>query len=199
MVDEVILYISAAQDLEYERDLIGRAVTEVPVSLGWRVEQTPHTDKSPDLEAIAHADVHLLLLGGDIRAPVGLELLVARRAGNKPVFLMKKDAMHTPAAEVFRREISKRETWQTFKDISDLRYQVLDLLAGHLLDQATRYALRSAEYENLKSWHEELEKSKKEPVEETRGGAGESGIIISTERYVPSEGVLIEKPKKKGP
>ena len=197
MVDEVILYISAAQDLQVERDLIGRAVTEIPVSLGWRVEQTPHGEKPPDLEAVAHADVHLLLLGGDIRAPVGLELLAARGSGHTPVFLMKKDAMHTPAAEVFRREISKRETWQTFRDISELRYQVLDLLAGHLLDQAPRYALRPAEYENLKSWREVLEKAKKEPLEETRGGAGESGIIISTERYVPSEGVLIEKPKQK--
>jgi hypothetical protein len=197
MVDEVILYISAAQDLQYERDLIGRAVTEVPVSLGWRVEQTPHGEKPPDLEAVAHADIHLLLLGSDIRAPVGLELLAARRSGRRPVFLMKKETMHTPAAEVFRREISKRETWQTFKGISELRYQVLDLLAEHLLDQAPRYALRPAEYENLKSWHEELEKARKKPVEETRGGAGESGIIISTERYIPSEGVLIEKARRK--
>lgn len=195
MADEVLLYISAAPDLEYERDLLGRAVTEIPVSLGWRIEQTPHGDKPPDLKAAANADVHLVLLGGDIRAPIGLELLVARRAGNQPLLYMKKDIMRTPAAQAFLREVERREVWRLFKDGSDLRYQILNSLAKHILENAVHYALRPVEDENLQTWHEKLKQSQPERVAETRGGAGESGVIISPERYVPSEGTLISKPK----
>ena len=33
MVDTLLLYISAASDMEHERDILGRAVTEIPVTL----------------------------------------------------------------------------------------------------------------------------------------------------------------------
>jgi hypothetical protein len=34
MADEVLLYISAASDLQREREILGWVVTEVPVPLG---------------------------------------------------------------------------------------------------------------------------------------------------------------------
>jgi hypothetical protein len=197
MADEVLLYISAAPDLEYERDLLGRAVTEIPVGLGWRIEQTPPGDKPPNLKYVTNASLHLILLGSDIRAPIGLELLAARRAGNQPLFFLKKDIVRTPAAQAFLREVEKSETWRPFKDNANLRYQVLNSLGKHILDNALHYALRPVEYENLQTWHEKLKTKQPEMIEETRGGAGESGVIISTERYVPSEGKLISKPKQK--
>jgi hypothetical protein len=196
MADEVLVYISAALDLEYERDLLGRAVTEIPVSLAWRIEQTPPGAKAPDLEAIVNADIHLILLGGDIRAPVGLELLAARRAGNRPLLYMKKDIMRTPAAQAFLREMERTETWRSFRDNSDLRHQVLLSLAKYILDNALHYVLRPVELENLQAWYEKLIENKPQEVEKTRGGAGESAVIISRERYIPSGGVLISKPKE---
>lgn len=196
MVDEVVLYISAARELEYERDLLGRAVAEIPATLGWRIEQTPSGDKPPDLGAVASAHLHLILLGGDIRAPVGLELLIARRAGNQPLFFMKKDIVRTPAAQAFLREVAKRDTWRLFKNNSDLRYQVLNSLAKHILDNALRYALRPVEHENLQAWYDEIKENKPVEIKQTRGGAGESGVIISPERYLPSKGILISKPKE---
>ncbi|HEY5572806.1 MAG TPA: hypothetical protein VIK64_07310 [Anaerolineales bacterium] len=194
MADEILLYISAASDLEIERDLVGRAITEIPVTLGWRIKQTPHGEKVPDLEAVAKADVHLMLLGSDIRAPTGMELLIAQRSRKKPLFFRKSNAVRTPAAQVFLREMERSEKWRTFRDNSDLRHQVLTALADHILNNAIHYSLRPDEYEGLRSWREELEKAGPQLVEETRGGTGESGIIISTERYVPSEGILIKKP-----
>ena len=71
----------SAADLEPERDLLAWAVTEVPVTLGWRIVQSPGGDEPADLETVAQADVHLLLLGSDIRAPIGQEWIAARRAG----------------------------------------------------------------------------------------------------------------------
>jgi hypothetical protein len=90
MADQILLYISAAEDLRPEREILSRAVTEVPVSLGWRI----------------------------VHSPVELSRLQGRRA--------------------------------------------------------------------------ELESSPGEAGEVSRGGAGESDVLLSRERYVPSDGVLIQ-------
>ena len=73
MIDTLTLYISAAQDLEHERDVLGRTVVEIPTTLGWRIVQSPLRVELVDLEMVTRADLHLVLLGGDIRAPIGLE------------------------------------------------------------------------------------------------------------------------------
>jgi hypothetical protein len=189
--NEVLLYISAAADLGPERDLLGRAVTEVPVTLGWRVVQSPTGDQPVDREAVAGADLHLLLLGGDIRAPIGQEWLAARRAGRLPVLLLKQGVPRTLAAQDFERFVAKQAPWQPFREGKGLRRHVLRLLGRHLLAQATLYGLSPVERERLRVWHAGLAGSQAPGEPETRGGAGESGVVLSPERYVPSEGVLI--------
>lgn len=194
MADAVLLYISAAGDLGLERELLGRAVPELPVTLGWRVVQTPRADEPLDLAATAQADIHLLLLGSDIRAPVGLEWMAARRAGRSTTLFLKRGASRTPAAQAFVHEVERQATWRLFEDAADLRRQVLMLLAGHLLSRAEYYALRPAELKSLRAWREQLEGAEQRPPDETRGGAGASGVILSPERFTPSEGVLIRPP-----
>jgi hypothetical protein len=191
MADQILLYVSAAQDLEAEREVLGRAVSEVPASLGWRIVHSPGGDVPVDLEAVAQADVHLLLLGGDIRAPIGQEWLVARRAGRWPALYLKQGILRTPAAQNFLRYIAEQAPWQPFKDGADLRLQVLRLLAGHILQRAGYYALSPVELDRLRAWRSELEVSSPTEDLETRGGAGESSVILSPERYTPSEGILI--------
>ena len=199
MVDTLLLYISAASDLEHERDILGRAVTEVPVTLAWRIVQTPLHGEPPDLQAVAQADLHLLLLGGDIRAPVGLEWQVARRAGRTPALFLKQGAPRTPAAPAFVRYLEDKFTWQAYKDGADLHLQALKLLADHIQDRLVYYALSPDELERLHLWRGELEAgSKVLQVDEAPGGAGESSVIFSRERYTPSQGVLIQ-PKKEDP
>ncbi|MDQ4076092.1 MAG: hypothetical protein M3220_07575, partial [Chloroflexota bacterium] len=105
MTEQVRLYISAASDLEGEREILGRAVTEIPVDLGWRIAQSPRRNDPVDEDAVVRADVHVLLLGSDIRAPVGLEWLAARRAGQQPLPFLKRDVRRTPAAMEFIRYI----------------------------------------------------------------------------------------------
>ncbi|HBY97184.1 MAG: hypothetical protein M5U01_42320 [Ardenticatenaceae bacterium] len=194
MADTVLLYISTAADLAPEREVLGRAVTELPVTLGWRVVQTPRADESLDLAAAAQADVHLLLLGSDIRAPVGLEWIAARRAGCSTVFFLKKGASRTPAAQAFAHEVERQTSWRLFEDAADLRRQVLARLAGHLLARAEYYVLRPAEFEALRAWRDALEKAEPRPPDETRGGAGDSAVILSPERFTPSDGVVITSP-----
>ena len=198
MVDTLLLYISAAPDLEAERDILGRAVTEIPVTLAWRIVQSPLRGEPPDLQAVAQADLHLLLLGGDIRAPIGLEWQVARRAGRVPVLFLKQDAPRTPAAHAFVRYLADQASWQPYKDSADLRLKTLKLLASHIQERMVYYTLSPDELERLRRWQEELESGKAAQVAETPGGAGESSVIFSRERYVPSQGVLIQ-PKQQEP
>jgi hypothetical protein len=191
MADTLHLYISAASDLRMEREVLGRAVTEVPVSLAWRVVHSPGGDEPVDADAVARADVHLLLLGSDIRAPIGLEWRLALRAGRRPVPLLKQDALRTLAGESFLRFVQEQTAWRTFYDPDHLRRQFLDLLAGHLIEHAVRYRLSPLELGRLEEWRAAVG-SAPSPGEAVGRGAGESGVILSRERFEPSEGVLIQ-------
>jgi hypothetical protein len=199
MADEVWVYISAGPDLQREREILGRAVTEVPVPLGWRVVQSPTGDAPADLEAAARADVHLLLLGSDIRAPVGREWIAARRAGRRPVPLLKQGVLQTPAAQSFQRYIEEQVAWRPFQDSAELRRLGLRLLADHILARAQHYALAPLEVTRLQAWRSELEGPGQGVDEVTGGGAASSGVVLSPERYVPSEGVLIRGPGDEPP
>jgi hypothetical protein len=196
MTDTLLFYISAASDLERERDVLSRAVTEIPVTLGWRIVFSPIRGEAVDREAVEQANYHVVILGSDIRAPIGYEWLAARRTGRSPLFFLKGDIIRTPAGHAFQRHVEEQAAWRTYRDLPDLRRQVLADLSNHLLDRAGEYRLSLGEVEKLQAWRKELEVSQAKSVEEQRSIAGESSVILSPERYVPSEGVLI-RPKKK--
>jgi hypothetical protein len=191
MVDILHLYISAALDLEKERESLSRAVAEIPVTLGWRVIQSPLHGEPLNTDAIAQADVHILLLGSDIRAPIGLEWRLARRVRRLPVVFLKQDVVRTMAALDFTRYLEEQTTWRKYLDIADLRLQTLKLLADHILAQTDYYSLRSDEFDKLTSWRKELNTPEQTPPA-LHGGIGESSVVLSPERYIPSEGVLIQ-------
>jgi hypothetical protein len=196
MADQVLIYISAASDLGFEREVLGRAITEIPTTLAWRILQTPLNAEEPDLSSLARADVHMLLLGTDVRAPVGVEWLAARRAGHMPTLFLKNGSARTQAAHAFMHELERYTRWRAFEDAADLRKQVLILLADHLLARNEYYQLTDGEHDKLSTWRQGLMKTKRTKVNDTRGGAGNSSIILSTERYIPSEGVLLHDPSK---
>ena len=198
MADRVLLYISAASDLTAEREVLSRAITEIPTSLGWRITQTPIGDEPLALQAAAQADLHLLILGGDIRAPVGAEWLAAQRAGHTPTLFLK-DSAHTLAARFFIRDLEHYAAWRPFNDATDLRRQVLVLLVEHILDHAIHYQINPDEFEKLRAWRKRLETPDKKPVDKTRGGAGASSVILSPERFIPSEGKLVSEIKPERP
>ena len=199
MVDRFLLYVSAAPDLRLEREILGRAVAEIPVTLGWRIVQSSHRDEPVDLEAVSSADAHLMLLGSDIRAPVGLEWVAAWRAGRPPVPLLKQGVLRTPAAQSFVRFVEERAAWRPFDDGVDLRLKALRLLADQILDRAAYYALSPVEMARLGSWRSQLEVEGPAMGYELRGGTGESGVVLSPERYVPSGGILVQQDPPGGP
>ncbi len=197
MIEKVLLYISAAPDLLEERAILGRAVAEIPTSLGWRILQSPVRGERVDLEAVAQADVHLMLLGSDIRAPIGVEWLSARRSGHKPELFLKQGVSRTRAASEFLNYMDDQgAVWHPFQGKQDLRLQALFFLSDHLLRNAVYYSISAKEQGQLNSWQEELSTKNATAFEDVRVATGESSLIISLERYIPTQGILLE-PKKK--
>ena len=195
MTDHFVVYVSAAADLAAEREAVGRAVTEIPVSLGWRIVQSPLRDEPVDLESLAQSDLHFLLMGGDIRAPIGTEWISARRLRRQVYLLLKTGIPQTAAARDFVRFVGGESAWQPFRDTRELRLQILTRLADMIRVQALRFALTTVELGQLQDWRESLESA---PFDETTarpGGAGESGIVLSPERYEPSSGILLQPNK----
>ncbi len=185
----VTVYISAAADLMAERDALARAIVELPVTLAWRIVQSPLEDEPLDREAVQTADLHLLVIGGDIRAPVGLEWHLARRARRRTVAFLKRGVTRTPAGEVFVRQA--RVQWHAFKGAADLSRQVQHTLAEFLLGKAKHYQLSAEEVERLKAL---LEEEAEAPEDETDRSAGHSAVVLSQERFMPSEGVALDTP-----
>jgi len=191
MANRAIFYISAASDLGMEREILGRLVTEIPVDLAWRVVQSPTGNGPLDLEALLEADVHVVLLGTDIRAPVGLEWQMARQAGRKPIALLKEETLRTPAAQEFTRLVSRVQSWDHFRDNVELRRKVLVTLVDYLLAHGTRFSLQPEEVAKLRGWRAEVLSESGAVDETTRGGAGDSSVVLSRKRFVPSDGVVL--------
>jgi hypothetical protein len=191
MADQILLYISAATDLESERDILTRGVAEIPTDLAWRITLSPRGNEAIDTNALLKADVHLLLLGEDIRAPVGHEWIMARRAGRRPQPFLKEESQRTSAGQNFVRFVETSTSWEQFRNPLDLRLKVLLLLSRHILQKALPYSLSPTEVDRLQSWRRELEDGDTALNSATVGGAGESSLILSKERFVPSEGVLL--------
>jgi hypothetical protein len=185
----VTIYISAASDLMAEREALARMIAALPVTLAWRIVQTPVADVDPlDLDALGSADLYFLVMGSDIRAPVGLEWLMARRVRSSAVAYLKRGVPRTPAAQVFINDRSM--VWQTFGDAADLSSQVHGVLAEHLVRHAIQYALTPDEIATL----EALPASDTATDQVGRGEeAGHSAIILSRERFEPSGGVVVDE------
>jgi hypothetical protein len=182
----VTIYISAASDLMAEREALGRMIAGLPVTLAWRIGQTPLEAEPLDLEAVRQADMYFLLLGGDIRAPVGLEWYTAAYARRPVSAFLKQGLARTLAGQAFVRDTGV--DWQPFSDAAHLRRQVERLLVEYLLRHAVRFALTPAEVERLTA----LLKPETEPEQPAGGeGTGHSAVILSRERFMPSEGVIV--------
>lgn len=189
--DTINLYLSAASDLSRERDLLSRAVVELPVTLGWKINLTPLGNKVFDENLVLESDVHILILGEDIRAPIGLEWYLSRTVGHKPVFLIKDRIPRTMAASDFLRHISSYPKLYTFSSLAEFRHAALLQIGNILIERADYFNLGSVEHENLSSFIQDLAEVEPESPDRV---TGEDSIILTRERFTPKGGVLLEAP-----
>lgn len=198
MAERVRLFVSAGPDLEAEREIIGRAVARLPVSLGWAIKRTPKLSEplTPVLEAVRDCDFYVLLLGTDIRAPVGWELITARRAQKTILAFLKEETVRTPAARVFIRDA--QVSWTPFHSGQELETLIQKALAQRILERAESYAISPAEWETLSALVEQ-EEYKDMADQELReaSGAGGGGVIIAPGHDLPPGGVLVGEPTEK--
>jgi hypothetical protein len=193
------IFTSVAPDLQAEREIIGRAIASLPVSLGWVINYTPSAGErlDPAMDAVTEADFYAILLGTDIRAPMGSEFVVARRTG-KRILAYVKDVLHTPAARVFIRDASLN--WKHFSAEEEVGPLLQRDVAEQILEGAEVYRISPVDWERLSALVAELtDREQLEPEKEERPpiyrGAGKDAVIVSPERDLPRDGALIDKSK----
>lgn len=185
MATQVRLFVSAGPQEEPERELLGRALTELPVTVGWVIKRTPDVDSVPECH------LFVLMLGEDISAPVGLELWWARRT-EKPVLAYRSEGRRTPAGQVFLQENLALD-WTRFTDGAGLRKAFLKDICRFLLAHPDRYGLTLLEAETLRVFTLTLKKSLPAPaVPEATGAAGGGVILAPGKDVVPGIRIIGE-------
>jgi hypothetical protein len=194
MASRLKIFISAGPDLDIEREVVGKAIASLPVSLGWVVKYTPIRGEpaDPASSAVQSCGLYVLILGSDIAAPVGSELYTARKSG-KGVEAFLKEGPRTSAARAFMKEAAIQ--WKPFGNEVSLRSLLQKSLASRMLKHPEAYRLSIADWEALSALTAEPERETADQRQEAttpHGGAGTDAVIVSPERDLPSQAVLIE-------
>jgi hypothetical protein len=193
MADRLRIFVSVGPDLEAEREVVGQAIASLPISLGWEIKYTPFRGErsDPSAEVVANCDFYALLLGADISAPMGSELRTAMTTG-KRIIAFLKEGPRTAAARFFARQSGV--AWMRFGNEESLRRPLQKSVVGQILEAPEEYRITVADWEALSALSAELEEEPSRGREEAtpwHGGAGGDAVIVSPERDLPSEGVLI--------
>jgi hypothetical protein len=183
MATRARLFVSGGPDQEPAREMLGRALAEIPVNVGWVIKRTP------DVDSAAESHLHILLLGADIWAPVGLELWWAQRT-EKPILAYGADLRRTPAGQVFYQEHAWLG-WKRFSDLRHLRRLLLADLSRFLVSHAERYGLTLIEIELLRGLMSKLDTSESTAVPGKATGAGGGGVILAPGKDEPPGARLV--------
>ena len=178
MAEKLRLFVSATNDLEASRAVIGRAVADLPVQIGVEIRRTPAQGAAYDdiFELIANVDRAYFLLGRDITAPAGTEWYLGWKL-ERSILPMAAVVRRTPAAQEFVRNFPGE--WTRFRSHAELaRMITLDLV--RLLNHPTnRYGLAVHDLELLQLHRTRMLKQVPEVGHEP-GGAEGGGVLLDT-------------------
>jgi len=178
MARPIRLFVSSSPDLAAEREALGQAVAELPVSVGWKIKHTPRAgeDAFEALDFVARCDLYLVILGADFAAPMGVEWERALDAG-KTLLAYRKNVLHSPSAQTLLRRADV--VWTEFQSPQELKVQVTRALAQAVLDRGEQFGLRLEDVEALMALVETEEET---PTElDWRQGAERGGVILGRE------------------
>jgi hypothetical protein len=191
MAELLRIFVSATNDLEAERAVIGTALAELPIQIGAEVRRTPARGAKYDdiYELIANVDRVYFLMGRDITAPAGAEWHLAWQLERSIAPLRRPGRLTLAAQEFIRTSLVE---WQMFREATDLaRTVTLDLI--RILQHPTnRYGLTVAELELLALRRQKLSATAARVAAEP-GGAEGGGVILDTGRREPVEGVALDE------
>jgi hypothetical protein len=182
------IFASSSPDLAPERECLGQAVAELPISIRCDVHHTPSLGEDVDdaLSFVDECDVYILVLGADFAAPMGLEWNRARLS-RREVVAFRNRGLRSPSAQKLVREAGA--SWHEFETPSGLTALASNQLAQLILGRGEEFGLHLGDVESLASVVEEghLEASAEADI---RRGAGRSGIILGRGRDGAAGGAL---------
>lgn len=188
MSETLRLFVSATNDLESERAIVGRILAELPVKIGVEIRRTPASGaKYDDLyEMIANCDRVYFMIGQDITAPAGAEWQLAWQL-ERDIFLLKSDAALTPAAHEFMRSTAPLN-WKEFRSSAQLARIISLDLVGILDHPKNRYGLTVSERELLRLHGERIRQRASRTATATvddPGGIEGGGVLLDDLRKDP--------------
>lgn len=174
------LFASSSPDLAAEREALGQAVAELPISVGFEIMHTRPGEAADIGEALAfieQCDLYVIVLGADFAAPMGIEWQRAQDA-LKPTLAYAKRELHSPSAQKLLREAGI--AWTSFESPQALKAHATQALAQLLLDRGESFGLHVDDIDGLLTV---LGKKDEEPSDkpDRREGAGRGGIILGRE------------------
>ena len=187
----VTIYISATAELMAEREELARMIARLHVDLPWHIVQTPLGGQPFDMTALRAADFFVLLMSGDIRAPVGWELQNAIQSGQRVIGFLKRSVPRTPAGQAFVQQATSKIEWRPFSDAADVSQRMRKLLVRGILQRATIYALGPDDILRLEQLLSEPSDSDKIP--ETGSGTGHSAVLVSRDRPVVNRDLILDE------
>ncbi len=201
MAERLRIFVSATNDLEAERAIIGRAMAGLPVQIGAEIRRTPAAGAKYDdiYELIAIVDRFYFLMGEDITAPAGAEWHLAWEL-ERSILPLRHGRRLTPAAQAFMSS-SAPFRWQQFHTATELSHIIaLDMV--RILDHPTnRYGLTVSELELVKLHGKRIKASAaaasqidprhEEPIALDPGGAEGGGVLLDIGHEEPADGVAL--------
>lgn len=191
MAETLRLFVSATKDLDAERAVIGRAVAELPVTIGIEIRRTPATGGSYEdiYELIANCDRVYFLMGHDISAPAGAEWFTAWKL-ERSMLALRLAGLPTPAGQDFMRLLPSG--WQRFRNADEL-YRIVTLDLINILNHPTnRYGLTLTELELLNTHRQRLNQARQKAMLEP-GGAEGGGVLLDLGHREPLDGVALDE------
>jgi len=176
MAETLRIFVSATNDLEAERAVIGQTLAELPVQIGVEIRRSPVTGISYDnlFELVANVDRFYFLLGRDITAPAGAEWLLAIQL-ERSILPLRLAGSRTAAGQEFLRYWPLG--WKTFRSQRHLAQRIgLDLIEI-LLHPANRYGLSVTEVTALHVYKKKLSEGLVTTADEP-GGAEGGGVLL---------------------
>ncbi len=176
---ELAIYVSAAAEMDAECELIGQLLADITTTARSVMRRTPRSPEplTPDVDALLRSDFYVILLAGDLVAPIGVEWSAARTSGLTSLAYRRTGTSPSPALSDFFR--SADLTWKAYQTPAEFAFEFERDLVSSLLQETPGHGLHLEDVENLSKRLDRLsQRQADDEGPDTRRGAGRGGVIL---------------------